>query len=274
MWAVPTLQLLIALARHGPFATFLPFTDKKDHHYVDGLLIPITLPGSMYSTYKNHLNVMKTSFAIAASTPTTTTTTIPIVPQQQVATSPSFLDGLLVYAPLLAVLGLGSIIAALITRDGQWKIYRDGKEQEKESESNVKTTENTDELVRYWQNYLASDSSFLYLEKDTKYHELIQELSSSERDELSRKLAEYKEKLNDFNKFELPKLRTESKKAVKRDLKMFKDIIQPPADSSLESFLCSDYIKASQDDAREELEKPLRDFLAEEVAKLKIRNQE
>jgi hypothetical protein len=216
---------------------------------------------------------MKTSFTAAASTPTTTTTTIPTVPQQQVATSPSPLDGLLVYAPLLAVLGLGSIIAALITRDGQWQIYRDNKEQEKESESNVQTTKNINEIVIYWQNYLANNNSFLYLEKDTKYYELIQELSSSGRDELSRKLVEYKEKLNDFNKLELPKLRTESKKAVKRDLKMFKDIIQPPADSSLENLLYSDYIRASKDDAREELEKPLRAFLSEELAKLKIRNQ-
>ena len=151
------MYLLIALARHRPFATFLPFADRKGHHYVDGLLISIIFPDSTYSTYRNYLNVMKTSFTAAASTPTTTTTTIPTAPQQQVATSPSPLDGLLVYAPLLAVLGLGSIIAALITRDGQWQIYRDNKEQEKEIESNVQTTKNINEIVIYWQNYLANN---------------------------------------------------------------------------------------------------------------------
>ncbi|WOD38452.1 hypothetical protein [Nodosilinea sp. E11] len=273
--AVPTLQLLIVLARHRPFATFLLFADKKGHHYVNGMLIPMILPDSMYSTYRNYLNVMKTSFTAAASMPTTTTTTtIPTVPQQQLATSPSLLDGLLVYAPLLAVLGLGSIIAALITRNSQWQIYRDSKEREKESKSIEQTIEDTNKLAEHWQNYLANNSSLLYLEKDTKYYELIQEFSSSKKDELSRKLIEYKKKLNHFSKFEFPKMRTESKKAVKRDLKMFKDIIQPPADPSLESLLCSDYIRASQDDIREELERPLRDFLAEEVAKLKIRNHE
>ncbi len=213
---------------------------------------------------------MKIAFIAAASTPTIT---IPTVPQQQVATSPSLLDGLLIYVPLLAALGLGPIIAALITRNSQWQIHRDSEEQKKGSESHVRTAEYITDLAKYWQNYLVNNSSLLHLEKDIRYHELIQNLSSFEKDELSRQLDDYRKKLNEFNKFELPKLRTEAKNAVNHDLKMFKEIIQPPADAALKNLLCSDYIRHSKDDVREKLEEPLRAFLAKELARLKNKNQ-
>jgi hypothetical protein len=246
----------------------------KGHYYTNELLIFINLSDSTYSIYENFLNIMKTAFIVAASTSTKTTTTIPAASPQQVATSPLLLDGLLVYAPLLPILIFcGSIIAALITRHGQWLIHHDGKEQKKRSENHIQTSEYIAELTKYWQNYLVKNSSLLYLEKDIRYHELIQNLSSSERDRLTRELVKCQEKLNDFNEIELPRLKAEAKKSVKHDRKRFEELTQLPAAASLESFLYFQRIKELKNEAREELEKPLRAFLSEELAKLISKNQ-
>lgn len=261
------------LARHRSFASFLSLADMKGHYHANELLIPVNLSDSTYSIYENCLNIMKTAFIVAASISTTTTTTIPAAPQQQVAASPSLLDGLLVYAPLLPLLiFFGSIIAALITRDGQWLIHRDSKQQKKQSENHIQTAKYETEIAEYWQNYLATNSSLLCLKKDVRYHDLVLNLSSSAKDELFSEFTKYEEKMKNFYKFDLPKLRVEAEKRAKHERQALEKVTNLPVNVSLEKMLYSQNMEAFRDDAREDLEKPLRDFLSKELAELRRRN--
>lgn len=207
---------------------------------------------------------MKKTFTVAVLTPTTTTQALP---QQQVAAPVSLLDSLLVYAPLIATFGLGPIIAACITIWGHWQIHRSSNKQGKRGK-----------IAADFETHLANESNLLNLENDPQFYSLIQHLSSADKNELSSRFSDYKKQLNDFENFELPKLRAEAKKAVETDLQMLKNVRLPkdiiqlstlPADTRMKALLYSDYRESLEVEAREKIEEPLRTFLAEALARLK-----
>jgi hypothetical protein len=246
------------------------------------------------------------SLIATASTPTTTNTRTAV--QQTSSTSLGLSSWLLVEVPLLSALGFGTIVGALITSIFQWKINSKNREHAEKIERirNISTQdldqvkaehnqqlekgrqeheqsleemrqsyerkklrdENRWELIQYWKKFLDTRSDVLYLADDSLFQALDQSLPLSARQELSHFRSEYERRWKQFLENDLIKVEQDAR-FYAANLKVIEAVTFSASDrAEAERFMRSQYRSSAVDEAREELGKPLRNFLYKQLAEL------
>jgi len=155
-------------------------------------------------------------------------------------------------------------LTALVTPWAQWAV--DVRKDRRK---------NRGELIKHWQTFLETRSDILHLADDIRFQDLVKCLSQSARQELSQLIDEYEKQWDYFREVDLLRVRREAEAVVDAERKAIEEGAFLPSGTlnirkntsySNAQHLRTQYVNDYTSDTKEKLAKPLRVFLARELA--------
>ena len=126
-------------------------------------------------------------------------------------------------------------------------------------------------IVEHLQDFIHAQSEILDLTEAVYFQEFILRLSPSIKHELFRLIDEYDKQLKHFLEVELPDVRRKAKKDLESEKKFIEKAANLTLAPSAQGGLLSEYVSNIIFEKKQELAKPLRVFLAKQLAILKKR---